>query len=303
MHTRPDRRRCPLHRLALGACCLVLATSPSAFGQLLEFKSSEVRGRIDRPSAENVWILGDDNGNGALDDDETFGPRVSVEHVFLNDPGYEVLLGARSRPRSASFEGAYLMHELQFVGEPDDSPLQLNQTLNVGYGARFFQGMQDFRFSRTGGVLGRFEIDSAIESQSLGPQVSLTWALRRGPWQATAQAAAALTYTNLDGDQYAQIGVDLIPGQYNRPLYMLSTRTDSHFNEWDVSPAFEASLRASYDITPTTQCFIRGDALQFGNVRNAEDGIIYTLPRMGLQDPGGYDITVTAASIGLEVRR
>jgi hypothetical protein len=108
---------------------------------------------------------------------------------------------------------------------------------------------------------------------------------------------------NIDGDQHVHFGQDLVPGQYNRGLYLTPTQSSSHLNDWDVAPALEAGVRASYDVTPSMLCFIRGDAIQFGNARDAQDAIVFQLPRMGLRDPGGYDVTVTAATIGVEVRR
>ena len=115
--------------------------------------------------------------------------------------------------------------------------------------------------------------------------------------------AAALTYVSIDGDQSVEMGEDLIPGQFNRPIYFPPVRAVNHLNEWDLAPILEAGVRGSYDVTPTTQCFIRGDILQFSEVREAHDTVVFQLPSMGLRDPGGYDVTITAASIGIEVRR
>jgi hypothetical protein len=387
MPTRADSHRRPLSRIALGACCLVLAASAPAFGQPLEFKSSEIRGRIDRPSSENIWVLGDDNGNGTLDEKESFGPRIDLNQVFptgigrghyqiapansfgsvmvaFEDPydpmfgyidvvdalggpfqpdgladdingdgqfdGYDndnpgrepdVIFGPDNRgdfddlvqlPQSyqsigantfANFGGAHLMNVLRFEGDPDRALSATHETLEIGYGARFYGGLQDYRLNLAGGTLGVFNLRSDVESQALGPQLSVKWTLRRGPWQASADAAAALTYMNIDGDQHVHFGQDLVPGQYNRGLYLTPTQSSSHLNDWDVAPALEAGVRASYDVTPSMLCFIRGDAIQFGNARDAQDAIVFQLPRMGLRDPGGYDVTVTAATIGVEVRR
>jgi hypothetical protein len=195
------------------------------------------------------------------------------------------------------------MHVLKFEGEPEFTLSHTDETLEIGYGARFYGGTNEFNFYGSGGVMGETSIESSIESQSLGPQLSVRWTLRKGPWQARAEAVAALTYMNIDGDQHAKFGYDLIPGVYNRGLYQLQNRADSHLNEWDVSPALEAGVLAGYDVTPTTLCFIRGDVLQFGNVRETRDAVIFQLPRMGIRDPGGFDVTVTAATIGVEVRR
>jgi hypothetical protein len=348
MQSRADRQRRPLHRLALGACVFVLGASAPAFGQLLEFKSSELRGRIDRPTSENVWILGDNNGNGTIDENESLGPRLAVDDVFLDNPGF-TNIGPEPEPRSLSahtgdgtagfslnsqfsnhgsatvdypnlvqlpgpdqslgvqsfarFGGAHLMQVLEFEGEPEFTISSTHETLEIGYGARFYSSLQNHRFPASGRTIGLITLETDVQSQALGPQVSLKWTIRHGPWQASAEAAAALTYLSIDGDQGGQTGEELIPGQFNRPAFMTSSRIDNHLNEWDLAPAFEAGVRGSYDLTPTTQCFIRGDAVQFGNVRDAEDAIVYSLPSMGLHDPGGYDVTVTAASIGIEVRR
>ena len=384
MSTRADTHRLPLRRLALGACCLVLAVNAPAFGQPLEFKSSEFRGRIDRPSSENIWILGDDNGNGTLDEKESFGPRIDLDQVFptgigrgyyeiapayvygagmvnvdgmfgyidkidatsgaftpdgladdidgdgqfgpdgydTEDPGREpdVVFGPRYQDFNdlvqlpslyqsigantfANFGGAHLMNVLRFEGDPDVTFSATHETLEIGYGARFYGGLQDYRLNLAGGTLGMFNLRSDVESQALGPQLSVKWTLRRGPWQASANAAAAITYMNIDGDQHVHFGQDLVPGQYNRGLYLTPTQSSNHLNEWDVAPALEAGVRASYDVTPGMLCFIRGDAIQFGNVRDAQEAIVFQLPSMGIRDPGGYDVTVTAATIGVEVRR
>jgi hypothetical protein len=385
----PATQRRTLLRSALNVCAFAFASGAPAFGQLaLEFKSSEYRGRIDRPSTENIWVLGDNNGNGVLDENESFGPRIELDQAFptgigrglyelaptnafgsamvaFDDP-YNLMLGfidvvdsfgggyqpdgladdvdvdgqfspdgfdtedPRREPdviavgmppdygdlvrlpvsfqslgvsEFANMGGAHLMHVFTFEGDPEFTLSTTHETVELGLGARFLSNSSDLRVSGSGGVMGDSKWDSFIETQSLGPQASLWWTLQKGRWQARVGGAAALTYMEVDGDQRVELGQDLVPGQYNRPLYMAPVQTDNRFESWDIAPVLEASVRASYDVTPTTQCFVRGDLLQFGDIRNARDAIVYELPRMGIYDPGGYDVTITAYSIGVEVRR
>jgi hypothetical protein len=334
---------------AIAACGLALPLH-SAHAQLLEFTGAELRGRIDRPSQENVWIFGDTNGNGMLDDDEHFGTRIDIDDTFMDSPGrgyftfateppyrfgyidwidatggpfqpdgladdlnYSGQFGpdgfdtedpgrepdvlffpnhrdfddlvrlpspyaSISRGAFARFGGAHLMHVLRFEGGPDFSLTTAQETFEVGYGARFFTGPQDLNITGQGGTMGRMAVDTSIDNQALGPQVSACCNVRQGRWQARAEATAALTYMNIDGDQYVQMGEDLVPGQFNRGLYVNPVRSNNHLNNWDFAPTLEAGVLASYDLTPSSLIFLRGDAIQFGNIRSVEHAVVWRSP-------------------------
>jgi hypothetical protein len=329
---------CRLLLTAIAACGLALPLH-TAHAQLLEFTGAELRGRIDRPSQENVWTFGDANGNGALDDEERFGARISIDKAFIESPGTatagpgptplrrqvdrtdfqlngvfanfgpitpldldDIQSESISSNTYATFNSAQLMQVLHFEGAPEFTFTRAHEDLELGYGIRFLAAPQEAQFARRG-LLVAETVNSSLENQALGPQLSARWSVRHGRWHACAEAAVALTYMNIDGDQSVHLGTMLIPGQLNRPAIMAPNQASNQLSEWDIAPTIEAGLLASYDLTPSSLVFIRGDAIQFGNIRGVEQAVVWQLPTMGLRDPGGQDVTITAASIGLEVRR
>jgi hypothetical protein len=237
--------------------------------------------------------VGDDPGDGGL----LPNVRDFDDLIALTSP-----FGSIASNTYTHFGGAQLMQVLRFEGEPEFTLTAAHETLELGYGARFLANPQYAQVS-LGHFFGADSINSTIDNQALGPQLSARWSVRQGRWHARAEAAAALTYMNIDGEQSGQIGESLVPGGLNQPAILTPTLINNQLTEWDIAPTLEAGILASYDLTPSSLIFIRGDAIQFGNIRGVEQAVVWRLPTMGLRDPGGRDVTITAASIGLELRR
>jgi hypothetical protein len=351
-------------RLGAIAFCAAVLCAGMARGQFLEFAGAEWRGRIDQPTADNMWTVGDTNGNGIIDEGETFGTRVNIGDSLLEEPATSFVVlppvlvqspinlmfgfidvvdevGGAFQPDGfdmedpgrepdiifgpfvdfddivflppsissigsdayARYGGTQLMHVLRFESAPEYTLTTAHESLEIGYGARYLSSWQDYRITGRGGTLGTLFIGSSLDSNLLGPQASVRWTVREGRWRVHAEAAAAMTYMEMDGRQFAKVGEDAIPGQLNRPLYMAPARTDRTLNEWDIAPVLEAGLLASYEITAASRCFVRCDAIQFGNVRAIENTTVYQLPSFGFRDPGGSDESITSASVGFELRR
>jgi hypothetical protein len=77
-----------------------------------------------------------------------------------------------------------------------------------------------------------------------------------------------------------------------------SAMEDQHF-----MPIAEIGAQASYDLFPSVVCFARGDAIYFGDLRQARDSVNFSLPSMGLTDRGGTDVVTMVGTLGLEWRR
>jgi len=336
-------------------CALCFALGNAAVsGQLLEFKGSKLRGRLDNPAADNLWRLGDDNGNGLIDENENAGPWIEIEGAFQEEQAdaaddYIAPRGSADRyfvfggPTgiyadvdgdgdqdligiSVDFSGAYpidlspkpkpvaawsythssgmqLLHVLEF-GQPPQDHAAVNDTLEIAYGMRFLNvadGLQtiDGRLSYPFGLL----VDTTLDNHALGPQVRGDWARRRGKWQVQASAAAAIAYVNAEGRQRVQSsGAELIPGRLNRPVIFRLTQLTHQLNAHYFSPTVETGVRLSYELSPSLVCFARCDAMYFGNLRNAEHAVVWSLPDMGLADHGGRDVAIAVGTIGYEFR-
>jgi hypothetical protein len=237
----------------------------------------------------------DDTGNGGL----ATNVRDFDDYVFFASAAPFSSIATNTYTQ---FGGAQLMQVLRFEGEPESTLTRAHETLDLGFGARFLTNPQYSQMS-LGGVLAAGAINSNVDNQALGPQLSARWSVRQGRWHARAEAAAALTYMNIEGDQSGQLGANLLPGGLNQPAVLSPTLINNQLSEWDIAPTLEAGLLASYDLTPSSLVFVRADAIQFGNIRGVEQAVVWRLPTMGLRDPGGRDVTITAATIGLELRR
>jgi hypothetical protein len=85
MRTGALHRR-PLLRLALAACCLILSDGATAIAEPWEFRISRLRGRLDNPAGDNLWRIGDVNGNGTIDNDEQVGQYFELDRTLHETP-------------------------------------------------------------------------------------------------------------------------------------------------------------------------------------------------------------------------
>lgn len=303
--------------VALAACVV----APIAAAQGLQFHSIEVRGRLDNPTSNEFWVVGDENGNGYLDENERsgltrteakFAPAgIAYQAVDVTDLEIAAIEDLNDKspfqrinamyPIIAS--GAQLVHSASFVTAADPENPTASDSVEITYGARFFSSTSTYGLTPTvGSPVSSLSLETFIESESIGPQLGAKWHRRRGRWNVSAESALSVNYLNAASTQSGAFS-NLIPGQYNRPLFMAPVQYHYETTDWNIAPVAEAGVQLSYDIRPSTIGFIRCDSLFVGNQRSAQEATVFRLPSMGLTDAPGYDVTIVVGSIGVEWRR
>jgi hypothetical protein len=336
---------------ALTVACLGLYALP-ANSQGLEFQGLELGARLDNPTGDNLWRLGDANGNGEIDNDETGGQYFDFDHTLNETPqpnrtktvtrptvvyipilfGYRDYVGdprLLAQPQTI----AYYAPEIRWLTESYTSPnivesfsfarssgMQLSygmtfaadhgppsgeneatvksDRIEIGAGARFFslidRSVLDYAWY----------VDSTLDAQSIGPQLSIDWTRQRGRFEARAGAAASMAYTQTEGIQSVVfLNSLLLPGGLNQSMVLTSQTYSNSLEHDDFLPMAEAGIQASYRLTPSVVCFARCDALYFGNLPQARDAVVWRLPDMGLTLDNGRDVFTTFGTLGLEWRR
>jgi hypothetical protein len=115
----------------------------------------------------------------------------------------------------------------------------------------------------------------------------------------------------LQGGQYlgnayvgSSIGEDLIPGQYNRPLYLGPPNYSTDEQEKDLASLISVTrAQLSRRLTEWLTLHLGCSGYYIGNVRYAVDSIRWELPNMGVADNGTEEQIVTTAYTSLEFRR
>jgi hypothetical protein len=361
------RRQCL--RAALTVAYLSLYALP-AYSQGLEFQGLELRARLDNPTGDNLWRLGDANGNGEIDNDESGGqyvdfertlnespqplrtqtvtypvyvaigpllgptswrgtfngvdlrddldpssPEYQIQHGTVNGDSVDLFIGytewrtdtytlqpAVEYASYARSSGMQLMYGITFAAnhsQPDskNDAASNSDQLEIGAGARFFnlvdRSVLDYSFY----------VDSTLDMQSVGPQLSIDWMRQRGRFGARAGAAASMAYAQTDGIQWIEHGDDVIPGGLNQLPVLRPVTYQNSVRHEDFLPMAEAGIQASYRIWPSVVCFARYDAIYFGDLPQARDSVVWRLPDMGLHLDDGSDVLTTLGTLGLEWRR
>lgn len=315
--------RCVVRRI-LGPLAVAMATgavAPLAAAQGLQFHSIEVRGRLDNPTSNEVWVVGDENGNGYLDENERSGLTQTDAEFASGGIAYRAIDAADLQTAAsealndrAPFQrinamypivasGAQLVQAATFAAEADPEDPTASDSVEVTYGARFFSSTSTYGLPQTRDFpVSSLSLETFIESESIGPQLGAKWHRRRGRWNASAEGALSVNYLNAESMQSVAFA-NLIPGQYNRPLVMAPVQYHYETTDWNIAPVAEAGVQLSYDIRPSTIGFIRCDSLFVGNQRSAQEATVFRLPSMGLTNAPGYDMTIVVGSIGVEWRR
>jgi hypothetical protein len=311
-----------VHRL-LCALTVALAANvgaPVADAQGLQFVAVDVRGRLDNPTTNEVWVVGDENANGVWDESEWSGAThaangmapagIAYRATDAADPQHADLKGRNEEspfhqinamyPIVAS--GTQLMQVAAFATEFDPDRPASTDRVELSYGAKFLSTNSWFEppYATSDFFRGPNTVETFIESESIGPQLGANWSRRRGAWRLQAGGTVSLSYLNAESTQVGQLGRDLIPGALNQPAVLRPNRFAHESSEWDIAPAAEAGIRLSYDVLPSTVCFVRCDSVFFGNQRSAMDAIVWQLPNMGLTDAPTYNETIVVGSIGVE---
>jgi len=178
-----------------------------------------------------------------------------------------------------------------------------NNTVELGAGVRYFRMRDDFDVTGAGGTLGASFWDTRVTNSLIGPQISAKWTHQRKRWNFDLGGRFLFAYNVQDFEQNVALGRDLVPGQYNRPLYMVTTVADHGKQENDFSPTAELRADLNYQLTRSVALRIGYTALFIDNVSRAASQVRYELPRMGFLDDqaGKQEVFINGANFGFDV--
>jgi len=178
-----------------------------------------------------------------------------------------------------------------------------NQSLEISYGARYLRLRDEFRVTATGGVLGASFWDTQIFNNLVGPQIGLKYTLQLHRVNFDWSGRFMFAYNIQDFEQEASLGQDLIPGQYNRPLYFGPTYSVHGKQENFFSPTAEMRVQASYQITTAFALRLGYTAVFVDNISRSANQVRYELPRMGFNEgtAGKQEIFINGVNFGAEV--
>ncbi|WP_428305653.1 BBP7 family outer membrane beta-barrel protein [Lacipirellula sp.] len=178
-----------------------------------------------------------------------------------------------------------------------------NNTVEIGAGIRYFRMRDDFDVAGSGGTMGLSFWDTRVTNNLLGPQISAQWNHQNKRWNLGVGGRFMFAYNMQDFEQNTALGRDLVPGQYNRPLYMVTTVTDHGKQENDFSPTAEIRADLNYQLTRAIALRIGYTAMFIDNVSRAASQVRYELPRMGFIDDqaGKQNVFMNGANFGFDV--
>ena len=176
-----------------------------------------------------------------------------------------------------------------------------NNQLFLAYGARYLRFSDEFNVDGSGGVLGYSHWYTSIVNNLVGPQVSLRWQNQRGRWSTSVQGRGMLGYNISNWKQNGGIGLNLVRGHYNQPLYLNPTTFEHGQSRGDLSPLAELRLDASYQISKAVAFRVGYTGFFVANIRRAHSGVKYYLPMMGFREGNRETVFVNGANFGFEV--
>ena len=172
--------------------------------------------------------------------------------------------------------------------------------IGIVYGLRSFNNRDTFGFDGSGGILGHASVSTLAENDIVASQVGIAWAKILGRWWWRVQATVLAGYNDGRVDQAAIIGEELQPGAINRLLIAQPTYSQ-HFESHHVfSPGSELRAEAYYHFTNAISLNLAWSGLFFDNVLLAENRTQYSLPDMGLRDPGDQHLLIQEVYCGIE---
>jgi hypothetical protein len=205
-------------------------------------------------------------------------------------------------PSYLRYRSVELMKSLTFqTARTDATTSRAVDLVEVGYGARFVGLPDEQNLSLEGGSVGSYAADWNVDNQTFGPELNGKWTRRRGRWQSSVTGALTLGYNQIDAAFYGQRGVFgatdplALGGAY-------SSYSDE-LAENDFSPILELGLRLSYDLTTSSQVYLGYDVLQLGDMRLADDSVLWRSQNSTLMDRGGADLGLSTASVGISWQR
>jgi hypothetical protein len=176
-----------------------------------------------------------------------------------------------------------------------------NNQLVLSYGARYLRFSDDFKVNGSGGILGYSNWYTSIVNNVIGPQIGLRWRNQRGRWSTNVQGRGMLGWNISNWRQSGGIGLNLVRGHYNQPLYLNPTTFEHGQSRGDISPLAELRVDASYRLSKAIAFRLGWSGFYVGNIRRAHSGVKYYLPTMGFKDGNRAATLVHGANFGFEV--
>ena len=145
--------------------------------------------------------------------------------------------------------------------------------------------------------------DTRVDNHMVGPQILANWSHRRDRIGFDLNGRMMFAYNVQNFDQDVALGEDLIPGQYNRSLYLTPTVADHGKQENFFSPTIELRAQASYHLTSALALKLGYTAIFVDNISRSANQVRYELPRMGFRDDqaGEQYIFINGVNAGAEL--
>jgi hypothetical protein len=229
------------------------------------------------------------------------GAGLDFDDVVLLPPTFmDVAEESQFRAGNVQF-----VHVLSFATpRAEEGPLpETFDVLDISYGANFSAIPTAYDVRAYGGVLGDSEWLTSLDNRTMGVQAGAVWTRRWRMLELQGVASASLNYNLIEAEQSVSIGEDLVPGQYNRPLYFPSSNATHTLKKDDFSPQAELGVRGSVYLSHSLQVFLGFDWLALYDIHFAKNAVVYELPSMGLIDAGGEKLEGYLTSVGIHWQR
>lgn len=175
-----------------------------------------------------------------------------------------------------------------------------NNHFELGAGARFMQLKDFFGVAGEGSILGDTFFDTWMNNQIVGPQVRAAWTNQRQRWRFKADTRFMFGYNIQNWHQENGVGMSLVPGATNRPLYAQPTYSTHGVRKDNFAPVGELRLETAYYLTQNLTLKLGYTGMYLGNIRRAATSVKYYLPDMGYQESGTQDFISNGADFGIE---
>ena len=238
----------------------------------------------------------DSNGDGMIDEnDDILGTGVDFEDLHLFNIAFDNVT-VRNTIESHSVE-IMRFHDL------DNNWMfksRQNNSLLIGYGARFFNFDDYFTWEGKGGMLGHSIVHTVAENQIVGPQIRGAWRSQHGRFGLNIDGRFVFGYNIQDINQDSNIGEDLQPGALNRSITGQPTTTSIARQDNNFSPLVEFRAEGSYQLTGALALRLGYTAMFIDNVTRGSQVVVYSLPDMGIRRGGNQEIFMSGVDVGVE---
>jgi hypothetical protein len=254
-------------------------------GHLDEWGTSETGGPF-TPDEVRDDINGDGDHGPTFDlEDPAWAPETRIIGVGADFDDHVLLPPAYmdwAVQLQAGFSNVQFVHVLTFAtpNVKDQPPPETTDVIDFSYGANFYGIPTAFDVHAYGGVLGRASWLSSLDNRTMGLQMGVSWTRRWRMLQLQSNASASVNYNLIAAKHTLAIGEDLVPGQYNRPLYVGLSEWTHEVSDDAFSPLAELGVRGSCFLSRDLQLYVGFDWLGLYGFRNA--------PNVTIEESFGY---------------